>query len=345
MTWITKRLCNMVLILAIVLGLVATAAPSAHAADSPVTVGVDQEPTAVRIDVASTGMFALRYGDLVSAGVDPAVIDPARLRLTYMDSEVAIEVTGQDDGVFDPTDEIRFYGGARDSVYGDVASYRLSWGQASGLRMAQRSAGPNGAAQPDSYLETIHLEWDNVYASNLPMEASADHWFMDSWRLNAYTPMNILHYTFAGLAPAASGNATLRAALQGRQQDWYMNPDYHMQLYVNGTVIGDVTFDGTTPFVAELTFDNSLLVAGDNEITVEALNDLGSTGTTMGHTHCLQRAYQRRAVRREGGGGRPDARPGVPGECQMVPPACGRRRSSVYRSVASHTRNLTIAPR
>lgn len=296
-----KLLLNLLLIVAIIAAQAAVAASVAQAATTQVSHMAGSAPTAVRIDVATTGMIAVHYSDLVRAGIDPATIDPATLRLTFMDNEVAIEVVGGEDGVFDPTDQVRFFAQPRNSKYGDVASYRLSWGQGGGPRVTQRNAAPNGAVQPAAYTETVHLERDTQYISNLPMLPDADHWFMDYWRLRTYTPMNILHYTFEDLAPAANGTATLRVAVQGQTQDWYVNPDHHLRFYVNGTVVGETTFDGTTPHVAEMSFDNSLLVPGSNEITIEALDDLGTSVAGRGYTNWLELTYQREYVGQDSG--------------------------------------------
>ncbi len=294
MTKHVKTLASFILIIAFVASLVGFAAPTAHAG-GPVS--------ALRIDVDSSGMVALGYADLVAAGVDLASIDPATFRLTLLGVEIAIEVTGEADGSFDAGDQVRFYGEGRESVYGTANSYRLSWDGAAGLRMAQQNAAPNGATEPTAYRETIHFEQDKQYYSNLPMEEGADHWLMDRWRVtgSAYTTIDTLNYTVDQVVPAASGEASLTVALQGNMQDWYLNPDHHMEFYVNGSYVGETFFDGVVAHTAELTFGNSLLVAGDNIITVKALDDLGAMYDPQGYTNWLDLSYQRQFVGSDAG--------------------------------------------
>jgi len=79
-----------------------------------------------KISIEETGMYQITYDDLVAYGIDPGQIDPAHLSIygnpagmlseTYNDSsylgvtEMAIEVVGGEDGIFDVDDYILFYG-------------------------------------------------------------------------------------------------------------------------------------------------------------------------------------------------------------------------------------------
>lgn len=79
-----------------------------------------------KISTDSTGIYRIGYDDLVSMGIDPAAIDPRKIRIfgngngiipekndeERLDDlvENAIYVHGEEDGAFDPGDYILFYG-------------------------------------------------------------------------------------------------------------------------------------------------------------------------------------------------------------------------------------------
>ncbi|HZY82558.1 MAG TPA: type IX secretion system sortase PorU [Cyclobacteriaceae bacterium] len=83
-------------------------------------------PTAFKFKVTQNGIYRLTYDDLKNAGLDPASINPATLSLMAYPTgmlpqansanqqpgnrQVAIKITGKEDGSFDKGDEIIFYG-------------------------------------------------------------------------------------------------------------------------------------------------------------------------------------------------------------------------------------------
>jgi len=80
----------------------------------------------IKIKVAQSGLYRITYNDLENYGLDPATVDPHELRLygnragllpesnfeySYDDlSQIAIQVAGEEDGSFDPSDYILFFG-------------------------------------------------------------------------------------------------------------------------------------------------------------------------------------------------------------------------------------------
>lgn len=92
----------------------------------PTHESVLNEHTWYKIGVTEDGVYAIDYNTLQSLGVDMNSLNPNQIRLfgnvpcvlpernsleRYDDlSEIAIEVTGADDGSFDAQDQVRFYG-------------------------------------------------------------------------------------------------------------------------------------------------------------------------------------------------------------------------------------------
>ena len=66
----------------------------------------------IKIHIDRDGMYTVTYGDLQSAGLDPSVIDPRTVKISNQGNEIAIYVYGEEDGIFDTTDYIEFYGAA-----------------------------------------------------------------------------------------------------------------------------------------------------------------------------------------------------------------------------------------
>jgi len=99
-----------------------------------------------KIRIADDGIYRLTYSDLQSAGVPVGSLDPRRFNIYHRGVEQAINVTGQEDAVFDPADVIEFFGKRNDgtldkdlyqtpeqqphphyNLFSDTTSYFLTW--------------------------------------------------------------------------------------------------------------------------------------------------------------------------------------------------------------------------
>ncbi|WP_349630848.1 C25 family cysteine peptidase [Aquiflexum sp. TKW24L] len=83
---------------------------------------IDFGQTYYKIPTASDGIHRLNFTTLSSSGINPNIIDPRNIRVFHRGEEVAIFVQGQDDGKFDPSDYIDFYGERNDGTL-DVKFY------------------------------------------------------------------------------------------------------------------------------------------------------------------------------------------------------------------------------
>lgn len=221
-----------------------------------------------RVTVREDGMYRLTHDDLLAAGVLAGDPDPRTFRLFYLGGEVAIEVTGEDDGVFDATDAVVFYGQAvannkttRDNVYW------LAHGGDPGRRMPPRDGTPAGAATPASHRATLTLETNAVYRPGAPGDELVDRWFWDY----VYPPSKPSWNTSFELPALAGGDdpATLRITLLGGI-DFPPDPDHRTQITLNGTLLEDVSWDGKLWRTSELTFPQSLLSVESNTLQVDA---------------------------------------------------------------------------
>ncbi len=247
-----------------------------------------------KMRVEADGIYRLTYADLQAAGLPVDALDPRTLKVWEQGEEIAIYVQGEDDGSFDPGDALYFYGKMARTRYQDPNIYWLTYGGPAGKRMALRDVTPGSAPAAPPYPRTVHLEEDRIYRSALPMEPNADHWFWESYFAcsGLYCIRDDTKTYTVTLPNLASGpyTATLRLALQGVSEA-AANPDHHVEIYVNGTKVGDAYWDGENAFVGEFTFPQSLLTVGPNQIRYYAPLDLPGVTEDRGFTNWIELTY------------------------------------------------------
>jgi len=222
-----------------------------------------------RITVGAEGMYQLSYDELDAAGVLDASPDPHNFQMYHLGNEIAIEVIGEEDSVFNSDDSILFYGQAFNNKYTNENIYWLSIGESAGLRMDERPEMPASGGVPGSYRETKTFEQNKYYRSLIPGDDAFERFVWDY----VYPPsIPSWIYSFELAAPA-SGPAQLILNLLG-----YLNqaidPDHHVIVYLNDTQIGEDWWDGLTH--RTITLDVSgLLVSGTNTLKVTCPNDTG----------------------------------------------------------------------
>jgi hypothetical protein len=159
--------------------------------------GTIPEGPALKIWVENEGLYIIPQTAIVQAGWNVSSIDPRNLRLVGSTGEVPIRVTGQEDGTFDFTDAVEFFGEPlwnkdkpgekRIDVYSEKNVYWLTAGNQPGLRIAEMpvwtSADEQNTSYPRSFPFTQHEEKDNSF-SRFP-EASPDQ--MDDAEYWTYT--------------------------------------------------------------------------------------------------------------------------------------------------------------
>ncbi len=243
---------------------------------APVTAAraaVDLTPR-TKIVVDRDGLYRLTYADLLAAGVDVTNTVPGTFHLTSQQQEVAIEVTGEADGHFDPGDSIVFYG---QKLRGDILAaryasesdhwltfsngwrptfnaqmvelytndnvYWLTTGGSPGLRMNMSNGTPSGTASvPAYYTAIVHAEkagtWRTVTFS------SVDVFFWE--KLSVIGTLTKTYTTTLSAVAATPGFATVRAEIAPETYNSAGSPDHRVRLFVNSPLIqvADVSWDG-----------------------------------------------------------------------------------------------------
>lgn len=243
--------------------------PSTVAAQAGPICGIGPQ---YKVIVNAEGLHEITYADLVGAGFPVASVDPARLTLCYMGQEVAIQVTGQEDHVFNPTDRILFYAVVPYSRYTNTSTYWLSFGASDGKRMGAKS-GAMGVGTPYVSTHAVtavaeqSLRYDSLYPS-----PKGDHWFWDdlSWLdVAPYTPRS---YTLQLTEPPAGvANAVLRVGLQGYDANLH-----ELNFAFNGLSLGTRMWAGPEYRTLSFLAPTTVLRLGANTLTLSS-KDRGAT--------------------------------------------------------------------
>lgn len=235
-----------------------------------------------RISVNQEGLYKLTCERLQAAGLPVDTLDPRTLRLYRYGQEVAIRVIGEEDGRLDPTDYVLFYGRPlANNRYTDTEVYWLTYGGALGRRMQTRDGTPGGATVPVSFPVTERLEEEYLYFSRFPWRPDHDHWF---W--NYTFPPSIPQQTYLFPAhPLAQEpySATLRFHGQSYTSFADVNPDHHIRVWVNGTLVGETWWDGQVEITLTYTFPSTLLQPAGNTVRIECPGDTGALGEINFH--------------------------------------------------------------
>lgn len=267
------------------------------------------ESPAFRIEIEKEGIYYIHYetlySTLIKSGYTSSEADAFLLSISSnallmknRGEEIPIYVSGQ--GQFSYQDYIVFYGTGiagtlnlehrvtNEYRYTKTNVYYLTTGDDQGrLRIKDRDGKPVNGTPADMFLEKYHGEQDTRYWEGLPDGEGRDHWFWDS---KIYGGEGVRTFPPFDLKNMAVTNRTflLRYSLQGRTDDFAVNPDHHVQIFLNDQLAGDESWDGIwedeenkqLDLTHEVTqFNQSLLKPSGNVIKI---NSVGVPGTGKG---------------------------------------------------------------
>jgi hypothetical protein len=248
-----------------------------------------------KIVVDHDGVYRVTYANLLAAGLDVTHTMPGDFHLTSQQHEVAIEVTGEADGQFDPGDSIVFYGqklrgdilaaryasesdnwhtfnnGWRPTfnaqmveLYTDDNVYWLTTDAAPGPRMDTSNGTPSGTVPvPEYYTATIHAEKVNLWGTILFSSVDTFYWS----RLNSAAPTQSYTATLSAVADAPV-SATVRAEIAPLTAD-----THRVQLSVNTPpdLLADVSWTGLVRKRITAQVPQAQLTTGPFTMTLNAM--------------------------------------------------------------------------
>lgn len=271
-----RKSAYVIFMLCFVIGAMAPVAVGAEAMTAPVEPATPAIGVSYKLQVAQEGMYRLTYTDLQTAGLPVDTLNPAQLQIFAGGSEIAIFVAGEGDGIFDSSDYVAFYGKPVHTLYTDINTYWLVFGEANGLRMTQRDVTPAGGVPQSAFATTMHFEDNQLYDGKIPSTEGGDHWYSSNYffllcSTPSTCPTQTLSYPM-NLPGLASGSfaASLHVALRGVWSNPFVNPDHLVTFYLNGTLLGNVSWDDYELSDTTLAFDQSILQI-TNTVTATAV--------------------------------------------------------------------------
>jgi hypothetical protein len=154
--------------------------------------------------------------------------------------------------------------GASLNPYGDEAVYELE-ASGEGLQMEEQDATPSGSAT-SFYWKTVEREENRLYQPTF--EEQEDVWQWD-WIFGPMTKRYPFELTHPAAVPETS---QIRVWLHGAS-DFPEEPDHHVRLYVNGTLVTETWWDGETAHFVEAELGPGVLREGENTLAIEEVGD------------------------------------------------------------------------
>lgn len=202
-----------------------------------------------RIQVLEDGIYQLDYDKLVSAGVPLTGTDPRKMQMWYRGQEMAIQVEGEADGVFDSEDKIIFAAQAEESnKYSQYNAYWLTIADENGKRMAVRDVTPGDAEYISDYPMTLKIEDNKSYLSRYQGTDDLERYVGDPFTGEVAKDTGAITVgrwarNFE-LLDVSDGSGSLDVVIVGFSSHSALSPQHHSTFWINGIYVGDLSFDG-----------------------------------------------------------------------------------------------------
>ena len=243
---------------------------------------------AIKIFVQEEGWYRVSQPDLVAAGLDPKV-NPRFLRLFTDGVEQPIVVTGKRPNQFGPGDAIEFYGTGLDTPFTDARVYWLVAGTRPGKRIEKiHSGGINSQSVATSFPFTVESKPRSIYFAALKNGEEKGNFFGP---LVSPAPVEQT-LDVRNADPTPPQDAMLEVTLQG-----VALAPHSVQVLLNDTEVGRMTFQDRENKMARFPIFPSLLKEGENTVKLVALGGemdiclLDSIRLTYGHTYRADEDY------------------------------------------------------
>ncbi|HWO01130.1 MAG TPA: C25 family cysteine peptidase [Blastocatellia bacterium] len=232
--------------------------PEVNATSLSAQAGLASHPS-LKMGVKQEGWYRVTQPELVAAGLD-ATIHPAMLQLFVDGKEQAFRVVGEEDGHFDASDAIEFYGLGSDSASTNARTYWLVAGSQPGLRISQ-AAGKGKREAPGSFPYTVERRDRTIYFSALRNGEKENFFGAVIGRDAADQSLDVVH-----LDRSSTADATVEVALQG-----VTLVSHRVRVDVNGKSAGELSFEAQTEGLATMKLSRGSLKEGQNTVTLTAL--------------------------------------------------------------------------
>jgi hypothetical protein len=200
-----------------------------------------------RLTTAEPGLYRVPFQDVL--GSRKRAVAPSSLRLSRRGALVP----------FHAERSALYFVGARDAVY------ELEWGSG-GRAMEVQEASPSGPPV-SSYLHRSEWEENRYYQAGL-LEAPS------LWLWDVVVSPGSKSYPFR-IDSMVERESKLEVHLQGAS-DFEAAPDHHARVFLNGSMVGEASWDGKGAEAIEALVAPGVLREGENEISIENVGDTGA---------------------------------------------------------------------
>ncbi len=227
--------------------------PTVQTAHIPQIQPKNSNVPTLRITTTEAGLYGIPFAELMSAGFP--IDNPAELRLTNRGLPIATVV--QDDSLL-------FFGEAYEDLYTNQNVYWLTLG--AGTQMETLNETHPNPTMATQFATTVHLEENTFYWNTMPDGEGEDHWFWGERISPNSTGLDTQRsYTATLPTVAQTPMITMRVQLKG-----HTTLAHKTRISLNGTLVDEQNWVGQTTFTHTIPVTGSLLIAGENVITVES---------------------------------------------------------------------------
>ena len=224
----------------------------------------DSGPVVARLLTTERGLHAVRYEEVLRSRRG---VRARALRLSRQGETLAFHLEPSSRR-FKPGSTLYFMSeGASANPYGSEAVYELEVGHSgeAGASMPEISAAPSG--EPTRFY-WHRAEWEvNRYYQAALLEAP-DLWL---WDLLFAPVVKSYPIEVSALVPNSEASK-LSVWLQG-VSDFQANPDHHVRVYVNGSLVEELSWNGKQAQHVDVELAPGLLREGDNVLELENVGD------------------------------------------------------------------------
>jgi uncharacterized repeat protein (TIGR01451 family) len=219
---------------------------------------------AVKISVRSEGWYRVTRAALVASGLEPDA--DARLLQLYAEGiEQPILISGRGTGPLGPNDSIEFYGTGIDTPFSDTRVYWLVKGTRPGKRITAIPSSASGSSEnSQGFFFTVIREDRTTYFATLLNGEDKDNFFGDAVTSEPADELLTVAHHASNSALPVTVDITLQGATDGQA--------HRVSVSFNGASIGEMNFSGQVNVTNTFSVDSSLLIEGQNTVTLTALN-------------------------------------------------------------------------
>jgi MYXO-CTERM domain-containing protein len=225
------------------------------------------EKLGLRIKVTRDALYRVAVKDLEQGGLKVTGLTQDKLSLSSNGQAVPFRVSASPLGA---GDHIEFYGQENRSPQSATTVYFLGATTDASAKLTEKASAPVAGKTAAQYEALLSVEENKIYqwGKNL---SDPFYW---AWLLPS-TPLFETTFTADSLAPGAT-TFHFSGRIDGITDNPAVNPDHHVKVFLNGTLVKDATWDGRKLLSFDAELPISGLKEGTNTIRVEQVNDTGS---------------------------------------------------------------------